>query len=245
VLPGWQPAGVARSQRYGPPRRSPCSAARTSRPDTLRPTRWRRSSTGSRRRRAAARCSGCARATERSCARCWRSRARTPPATAAARGLGWREDETNASSTFARSRVRAHSSRRCGRSTRRPSRTCWRRRVAARRATVARRRRRRRARRWRHDPLTTLGELPVALARLVVQRLADRAAGRPAPGSARRLGEILALGVHGSAALDLPHGVRAQVQGGVLRFVRTPGAPAAGPRHHRGAERPLNTLELT
>jgi tRNA(Ile)-lysidine synthase len=70
--------------------------------------------------------------------------------------------------------------------------------------------------------LTSLRELPVALARLVVQRLADRAAGRPAPGATRRLAEILALGEHGTAALDLPHGVRAEVHSGMLRFGRTP-----------------------
>jgi tRNA(Ile)-lysidine synthase len=70
--------------------------------------------------------------------------------------------------------------------------------------------------------LAKLRELPVALARLIVQRLADAAAGQPAPGAARRLADILALSEHGVAALDLPHGVRATVQGGVLRFGRTP-----------------------
>ncbi len=70
--------------------------------------------------------------------------------------------------------------------------------------------------------LARLRELPVALARLIVQRLADAAAGQPAPGTARRLADILALSEHGVAALDLPHGVRARVQGGVLRFGRTP-----------------------
>jgi tRNA(Ile)-lysidine synthase len=63
--------------------------------------------------------------------------------------------------------------------------------------------------------LARLRELPVALRRLVVQRLADTAVGGPAPGTARRADEILAL-THG--ALDLPHGVRAIVEGGVLRF---------------------------
>jgi tRNA(Ile)-lysidine synthase len=63
--------------------------------------------------------------------------------------------------------------------------------------------------------LKRLRDLPRALRRLVVQRLADGAAGRPAPGTARRVDEIAALD-HGS--LDLPHGVRAIVEGGVLRF---------------------------
>jgi tRNA(Ile)-lysidine synthase len=69
-------------------------------------------------------------------------------------------------------------------------------------------------------PLERLRALPPALARLVVQRLADDAAGEPAPGTARRLRELLELPDQGSAALDLPHGVRALAQRGVLRFVR-------------------------
>jgi tRNA(Ile)-lysidine synthase len=75
--------------------------------------------------------------------------------------------------------------------------------------------------------LVALRRLPVAVQRLVVQRLADRAAGRPAPGTARRADEIAALSEHGTAALDLPHGVRAVVQRGLLRFVRR--TAAAGP----------------
>jgi tRNA(Ile)-lysidine synthase len=61
--------------------------------------------------------------------------------------------------------------------------------------------------------------LPIPIARLVVQRLADKAAGGPAPGAARRTEEILALE---SGALDLPHGVRAIMRQGKLRFERTP-----------------------
>ena len=72
--------------------------------------------------------------------------------------------------------------------------------------------------------LVRLRALPRALARLVVQRLADGAAGEPAPGTARRVEELLALG--GDAALDLPHGVRAVTQHGVLRFVARTGAAA-------------------
>jgi len=69
----------------------------------------------------------------------------------------------------------------------------------------------------RHEiGLGRLRQLPSALARLVVQRLADETAGRPAPGTARRLPDILALRDH--AALDLPHGVRATVTRGVLSF---------------------------
>jgi tRNA(Ile)-lysidine synthase len=75
-------------------------------------------------------------------------------------------------------------------------------------------------------PLARLRELPVALRALVVQRLADGAAGSPAPGAARRAEEVAALPDHGRAALDLPHGVRAMAERGVLRFAQTP--PLAG-----------------
>lgn len=68
-------------------------------------------------------------------------------------------------------------------------------------------------------PLSRMRALHPALARLVVQRLADDAAGGPAPGTARRLEELLALPERGRAALDLPHGVRAIAERGVLRFV--------------------------
>jgi tRNA(Ile)-lysidine synthase len=75
--------------------------------------------------------------------------------------------------------------------------------------------------------LARLRELPVALRRLVVQRLADAAVGHPAPGTARRVEEIAALD-HG--ALDLPHGVRAVVEAGVLRFEpQTKGARERAP----------------
>jgi tRNA(Ile)-lysidine synthase len=70
--------------------------------------------------------------------------------------------------------------------------------------------------------LRRLRELPPALRRLVVQRLADGVGGGPAPGAARRAGEVAALPDHGKAALDLPHGVRAIAERGVLRFESTP-----------------------
>jgi tRNA(Ile)-lysidine synthase len=69
--------------------------------------------------------------------------------------------------------------------------------------------------------LSRLRELGPALQRLVVQRLADEAAGEPAPGVARRAEEIAALSEHGTAAIDLPHGVRATATSGQLRFART------------------------
>jgi tRNA(Ile)-lysidine synthase len=71
-------------------------------------------------------------------------------------------------------------------------------------------------------PLRHLRQLPPALRRLVVQRLADEAAGRPAAGAARRAEEVAALSDRGTKALDLPHGVRAIAERGVLRFGPTP-----------------------
>jgi tRNA(Ile)-lysidine synthase len=80
----------------------------------------------------------------------------------------------------------------------------------------------------REVTLVALRAAPVALGRLVVQRLADGAAGQPAPGSARRFPEIAAMA--DDAALDLPHGVRAVTRGGVLRFERTPPLHKMRPR---------------
>jgi tRNA(Ile)-lysidine synthase len=73
--------------------------------------------------------------------------------------------------------------------------------------------------------LSALRELPAALRRLVVQRLADAAAGRPSAGVARRADEVAAMSDHGRAALDLPQGIRATAVDGVVRFGRTPRAP--------------------
>jgi len=65
--------------------------------------------------------------------------------------------------------------------------------------------------------LERLAELPPALRRLVVQALADRAAGRPVPGAARHADEVAALRRTGTAMLDLGGGVRAIAERGVLR----------------------------
>lgn len=88
----------------------------------------------------------------------------------------------------------------------------------------------------RQIPLARLRELPAALRRLVVQRLADDVAGQPAPGAARRADEVAALADRGTAALDLPHGVRATAEHGIVRFGRTPRdrrAPASQARGSR------------
>ena len=75
----------------------------------------------------------------------------------------------------------------------------------------------------REIPLEHLEALPVALARLVVRELAEAATGAPCPRAAGRLDGILALDRgSGSAALDVGDGARAVVQGGVLRFERSP-----------------------
>jgi tRNA(Ile)-lysidine synthase len=68
--------------------------------------------------------------------------------------------------------------------------------------------------------LERLAELPPALRRLVVQQLADRAAGRPVAGAARHADEVAALRRTGTAMLDLGGGVRAIAERGVLRAER-------------------------
>lgn len=65
--------------------------------------------------------------------------------------------------------------------------------------------------------LARLAELHPALRRLVVQRLADDAAGRPVPGAARFADQVAGLRRTGTARLDLGGGVRAVVESGVLR----------------------------
>jgi len=78
--------------------------------------------------------------------------------------------------------------------------------------------------------LTRLEQLPPALARLVVIRLAEDAAGAPAGAIGERVGELLELAPGGgSASLDVGAGVRAVVEYGVLRFERATAA-AAVPR---------------
>ena len=80
--------------------------------------------------------------------------------------------------------------------------------------------------------LAHLGALPGALARLVVIRLAEDAAGVPVPGVGARVAELVALGAAGgSRTLDVGGGVRAVVEYGVLRFASASAEseqPAAG-----------------
>jgi tRNA(Ile)-lysidine synthase len=71
--------------------------------------------------------------------------------------------------------------------------------------------------------LLYLADLPPALGRLVVRRLAEDATGNLCGRVPGRLADILALGDDG--ALDVGDGARAVVCGGVLRFEATPPLP--------------------
>lgn len=68
--------------------------------------------------------------------------------------------------------------------------------------------------------LERLAALPAPLRRLVIQRLADTAAGRPVPGAANHADQVAALRRTGTAMLDLGGGVRAVVERGVLHAER-------------------------
>lgn len=79
--------------------------------------------------------------------------------------------------------------------------------------------------------LEVLRGLPQALRRLVVQRLADEAAGGFAPGAATRADEVAALSDRGTAMLDIGSGLRAVAEYGRLRIepLRSADAEADGP----------------
>jgi tRNA(Ile)-lysidine synthase len=69
-------------------------------------------------------------------------------------------------------------------------------------------------------PHARFAELHPALRRLLLQRLADDAAGRPVPGAARFAEQV--AGLHrGGSVLDLGGGIRAVLEAGVLRAERT------------------------
>ncbi|MBV8955157.1 MAG: tRNA lysidine(34) synthetase TilS [Solirubrobacterales bacterium] len=88
--------------------------------------------------------------------------------------------------------------------------------------------------------LAMLRTLAPALRRLVVQRLADRAAGGFAPGVARRADEVAELPLVGESALDLPH-VRAAVSRGRLRFARRTASAGQRETHTKSARSaPIN-----
>ncbi|MBD0283214.1 MAG: tRNA lysidine(34) synthetase TilS [Thermoleophilaceae bacterium] len=151
-----------------------------------------------------------------------------------ARGLSWREDPSNADRRFARARVRYDV-------------------VAALRdlSPAAERTIAETARQLREeselvesaadDALEELGggpavslaelrELPPALRRLTLRRLAERAAGEAGrPLSRREVEDILSLGGHGTKSLDLGGGLRAVAEYGTLRFTRAREARAPDP----------------
>jgi len=138
----------------------------------------------------------------------------------AARGLPWRDDETNDSDRFARGRVRngllpalraVHPGAEAN-----VVRTAQ---LLREEAAVL------------DDVVATaldgndhidvehLALLPSALARLILRRLAEGATGALCPRAARRLDDVLALR---DGALDLGDGARAEVRAGTLTVTRTP-----------------------
>ena len=144
------------------------------------------------------------------------------------RGLAWREDETNASAAYARNRIRAGLV------------------PAFRRVHPAAEDNVLAVARILRDEAEVLDELvgqvlgdggrvslaalralPAALRRLVIQRLADEAAGGFAPGAASRAEEIAALSDRGTALLDVGNGLRAIAQYGELRFERLAAEPVS------------------
>jgi tRNA(Ile)-lysidine synthase len=144
------------------------------------------------------------------------------------RGLAWREDETNASDAYARNRIRAELV---------PA--LLKAHPAAEDNVIAV------AQILRNEAavldelvdqvlgagervsLAALRALPAALRRLVIQRLADEAAGGFAPGAAARAEEISALRDRGTALLDVGNGLRVVAEYGELRFERLDGGHVA------------------
>jgi tRNA(Ile)-lysidine synthase len=138
-----------------------------------------------------------------------------------ARGLEWRDDVTNASDGFARGRVRhgllVALEAVDARAAANVVRTAQLLREEAEvldvvvDTTLAGRDR---------IALAYLADLPPALGRLIVRRLAEAATGGLCARASGRLDDIVALGEDG--ALDVGDGARAVVSGGVLRFEATP-----------------------
>ena len=78
--------------------------------------------------------------------------------------------------------------------------------------------------------LAALAEQPRGLARLVVRRLAEEAAGRPHALTRQAVDRVLAMGARGgTSTLDLGGGLRAVAEYGVLRFATAPDAPPPDP----------------
>lgn len=144
-----------------------------------------------------------------------------------ARGLAWREDASNEDERFARTRVRwnllealraVHPAAEASvlRTTELLREEAEVLDVVVERALAGRDR----------IALDHLVELPPALGRLVLRRLAEDATGGLCGRAAGRLADVLVLGE--DAALDLGDGARAVVQAGMLRVERTPPLPPGG-----------------
>jgi len=78
--------------------------------------------------------------------------------------------------------------------------------------------------------VAALRELPRALRRLVVQRLADEAAGGHAPGAGRRGDSVAGMSDRGTALLDIGCGLRAVAEYGEVRIERLDPDADAPPR---------------
>jgi tRNA(Ile)-lysidine synthase len=88
-------------------------------------------------------------------------------------------------------------------------------------------------------PLARLAQLPAPLQRLVVVRLAEQAAGTYVPQAGARVEELLALGRRGGRAeLHLGAHVGAVVERGELRMVKLPPRASAPPPSHRPGQPP-------
>ena len=144
-----------------------------------------------------------------------------------ARGLAWREDETNRGDSYARARVRGgllpalravHPAAEANLlSTVELLRDESEALESMVDAELAGRRR---------IAVARLAALPPAVRRLVARRLAEDAAGRPAPDAARRVDEIVAVGTRRErASLHLGGGLRALLERGELRFSASPRLP--------------------
>ena len=138
----------------------------------------------------------------------------------AARGLAWREDASNDSDAYARNRVRQGLVPALedvdARATANVLRTAELLRdegevldAVVETALAGR----------DHVAASYLAEVPRALARLIVRRLAEAATGEPCPRAPGRLDEILGLD---EGALDVGDGARVVVRDGMVRVERTP-----------------------
>jgi tRNA(Ile)-lysidine synthase len=144
------------------------------------------------------------------------------------RGLSWREDESNASEAYARNRIRRELL---------PALRAIHPAAESNLLAVAG------ILRDEADVLDALVDdvlaggvsvgalrgLPAPVRRLVVQRMADEAAGGFAPGAARRADEVAGLSQRGTAMLDIGSGLRAIAEYGELRFQRLGGDTAEAP----------------